>query len=42
MSPSSNYWRDFALGASGLFILLYVGKKLSAPKPPAPPQLPAR
>lgn len=36
------YWRDFLLGASGLVIVLYLGKKLASPQPPAPPQLPAR
>jgi hypothetical protein len=36
---SDTYWRDFLLGASGLVVLLYVGKKLAAPKPPPPPEL---
>jgi hypothetical protein len=39
--PQDTYWRDFLLGASGLVIVLYLGKKLAAPKP-APPQLPTR
>jgi hypothetical protein len=34
MSTRDSYWRDFLLGASGLVIILYIGKKLTAPKPP--------
>lgn len=31
-----NYWVNFALGASALVALLYLGKKLAAPPPALP------
>jgi hypothetical protein len=33
----SRYWQNFLLGATGVIVLLYVGKKLSTPKAPEPP-----
>lgn len=33
----SRYWQNFLLAGSGLFILLYLGKKLSTPEPPKQP-----
>lgn len=32
---NARYWQNFLLGASGLIVILYVGRKLSDTKPPA-------